>query len=377
MLDFPKHGMFLDRKMNANRKSISEAGILAALKAGAVELPPLSLETAQSERLCLPGGRCTADAVVSVSQGSREYQFAAEIRSQSTPRTFESAVARIRSCVEGQPGLYPMIVAPYLSREQLLELERRGVSGLDLCGNGIVTVPGELLVFRDGAPNRFRSSAPIKNVYRGMSSLVGRALLACPGYPSVGAVRETIRQRGADLALSTVSKVLKVMEEDLLIERQPGRLRLNQPERLLDRLATAYAPPSVARLLRGKVPLEGEALIRALSERSRTSGLCWTLTGLSSAGAYSTLEPGRCLSLYTPHADALLESVPLDESSRFPNLEVLEVTEGWAYFDVRERDGCRWASPVQSYLELSRGDKRDREAAAQVRSYLVGTASPC
>ena len=56
-------------------------------------------------------------------------------------------------------------------------LEREGVSGLDLCGNGVVTVPGEWLVYRTGKPNLYPQSFPIKNVFRGASSLVARVFL--------------------------------------------------------------------------------------------------------------------------------------------------------------------------------------------------------
>jgi len=48
-----------------------------------------------------------------------------------------------------------MIVTPYLSPERLNELEERGISGVDLSGNGIVVIPGEMFVRRTGEPNRF------------------------------------------------------------------------------------------------------------------------------------------------------------------------------------------------------------------------------
>jgi hypothetical protein len=42
------------------------------------------------------------------------------------------------------------------------------------------------------------------------------------------------------------------------------------------------------------------------------------------------------------------------------------------YFDAREEQGLRWASPVQCWLELSRLDKREREIADDVRKVILG-----
>jgi len=41
------------------------------------------------------------------------------------------------------------------------------------------------------------------------------------------------------------------------------------------------------------------------------------------------------------------------------------------YFDARQEEDFRWASPVQVYLELMAGDKRDRDTAEQVKSFLL------
>jgi len=60
----------------------------------------------------------------------------------------------------------PMLFMPFLSDRQLQELEREGLSGIDLCGNGVVIVPGTIAVFSSGRKNRFPSSVLIKNIYR-------------------------------------------------------------------------------------------------------------------------------------------------------------------------------------------------------------------
>jgi predicted oxidoreductase len=67
----------------------------------------------------------------------------------------------------------------------------------------------------------------------------------------------------------------------------------------------------------------------------------------------------------------LVERLPGSRTDRFPNLEIIEADDETAYFDALEDDKFLWASSVQVYLELMAGDKRDRETAEQVRSFIL------
>jgi hypothetical protein len=81
------------------------------------------------------------------------------------------------------------------------------------------------------------------------------------------------------------------------------------------------------------------------------------------------------LIIYCPRIDALLEQLAPTSSAtdRFPNLEIFDTQESPIYFDAKDEDGFFWASPVQTYLELMAGDKRDQETADQVRSFLLNS----
>jgi len=77
------------------------------------------------------------------------------------------------------------------------------------------------------------------------------------------------------------------------------------------------------------------------------------------------------LSVYCPRLETLLDRLSGSESDRFPNLELIETDDETVYFDARKEGDFWWASPVQVYLELMAGDKRDRETAEQVKAYLL------
>ncbi len=92
-------------------------------------------------------------------------------------------------------GYQPLLIKPFLREQHLQELEREGISALDLCGNGVVVAPGVLAVFRSGAKNRFSSSAPITSIYRKNSSRVGRVFLARSSYDAVQEIHAEINRR--------------------------------------------------------------------------------------------------------------------------------------------------------------------------------------
>jgi hypothetical protein len=275
-------------------------------------------------------------------------------------------------------GSLPMLIMPYLSQGHLQELEAAGLSGIDLCGNGVVIAPNKFSIFRSGKTNRFPSSAPIKNVYRKNSSMVGRAFLIRAGYGTVQEICAEINRRNllvnrwdkGPMNLSTVSKSLKILEEDLIVGRN-GSICLLQPEKLLEKLTENYVSPKIRERVRLKVSEETGPMQELLVRQARKLGMPLVATGSSSVAQFSVMQRGDILSVYCPRLDILGAQLPGNRVDRFPNLELLETEDEPVYFDAGEKGGFWWASPVQVYLELMSGDKRDRETAEQVKSFLL------
>ena len=83
------------------------------------------------------------------------------------------------------------------------------------------------------------------------------------------------------------------------------------------------------------------------------------------------MQRGDLLSVYCPRLEMLLGRLSGSQSDRFPNLELIETADETVYFDGRQEGNFCWSSPVQVYLELMAGDKRDQETAEQVKSYII------
>lgn len=347
--------------------------MMEQLQRGNVSLPPLSFRFLQTA----PGSKKSAqlDAFTEASWGKNKVKFAVECKALSTPKAFRAGLNMLKTSSIPK-GYNPLLFLPFLSEKQLLELEMEGISGIDMCGNGVVIVPNVLAVFRSGEKNRFTSSAPIKNIYRKNSSMVGRVFLFCSSYKTVQDIWNEINRKNLlvntrdkkPMSFSTVSKALKTLEEDLIISRGDN-ISLIQADRLLEKLSDNYNPVNINKQIRLKVTQEN--LRNYLIKKAKESGLPLVANGKSSVGRYAVMQRGDVLSVYCPRLEELMEKISGNQYDRFPNLEILETEDETVYFDARMDEDFLWASPVQVFLELMAGDKRDQEIAKQVRSYII------
>lgn len=361
--------------MERNRKIPTKREMIEQLRSGKISLLPLSFRLLKGGPEL--GGNFRFDALVEASWRENTARFAVECKSLSTPKAFQDGLNFLKT-TSLPKGYLPLLFLPFLSERQLQELEREGINGIDLCGNGVVVVPEMFAVFRSGEKNRFSSSAPIKNIYRKNSSMVGRVFLIRSGYETVQDVWAEINRRNTlvtrwdrkPMSLSTVSKALKTLEEDLITARK-DTIRLLQPEGLLEKLRENYVPSTIKERVRLKVPEESVTIGELLMKLSQAIGLPLVAAGTSSVGQYAVMQRGDLFSIYCPRLERLLETLPGSQTDRFPNLELIETEDETAYFDARQEGGFWWASPVQVYLELMAGDKRDQETAEQVKSYIL------
>ena len=346
-----------------------ESDILDAFRNRTVELPPLALELVGTDlRLESDGRILRPDAYIDARWRDRVFPFVAEFKTQTTPKSFVGAIAQVRVYAEAA-GLPPLLVSPYLSPERLQELEAKGVSGVDLCGNGVVTIPGEMLVVRTGNPNRFPASRGIANPYQGSSSLVARAFLSRPSYDSVQEVKGEVTERGGWVSLGTVSKALKSLEEDLIIRRQGRASALLQADGLLDRLAAGFRPPRTG----PRKTYRWRDTSEELASRLRAWGDELVLTGAASVERYGVMPREKAIQCYCPAIEPIEQGLgdELEASPRFPDLELIETRDPTVFFDSRDDGVICAASPVQCWLELQAGDKRQRDAAVGVRDRIL------
>ncbi|MBN2312623.1 MAG: hypothetical protein JXM79_01760 [Sedimentisphaerales bacterium] len=188
--------------------------------------------------------RYQADAIVEFSiQDGPTFEAVVEITPVASPKNVLEKSRILVECIgeDSNSNRIPMIVAPYMGAKQARILAEKGISWIDLSGNMLIRVSNKVYIERTGKRNRFPDTAPIKKIFQGTSALVSRALLLQPeGFTSLEKIVDFINQRNANITLSTVSKVLKQLDNELLINRSKSLITVADPEKLLERLTEGY-----------------------------------------------------------------------------------------------------------------------------------------
>lgn len=316
-------------------------------------------------------GRDRPEHRVRICWANESYEFVVEYRARSTPKAIDDAVLNARRSSD-MTGLPAMIIVPYLNERRLDELAAESISAVDLSGNGVVIVPGQLFLRTTGQPNRYPDSQPTKYAYRGATSLVPRVFLCQPQFESVSAIKDSIEARGGSVALSTVSKALARMTEDVLIDRTDSRITLIQPDALLDKLRESFQPPVARTSIRVRVEGSVPALFRRANQEQQRPRL--VLSGSAAQSWYAAGMRSDERTAYCERIDDLRTRLQdlWEETERFADLTVVETKERTPFFDSRtDEEGITYASPVQAFLELSVGDKRDQEMAGAIRTAIL------
>lgn len=335
---------------------------------GEFTFPPASLSYFSiPETMELDGG-------LAVSWFNRTAKFAFEYKSLSTPKALEEATRQVITRLK--KPLLPMVIVPYLSGEALDRLENQMVSGLDLCGNGVVIAQGQFWLRQGREPNRFKSSMPLRNIFRGTSSLVARCFLLRESFETLAELRQFALAQmpesflagkdGAILSKGTVSKVVRILEEERIVERDKTRVRLLARERLLEQLQSSHRKGDNRAVL-GKSPLTPEEIWAKLAG----SQMLYVGTGTASASYYGLISGLDRQQLYVDSLSQASELLMLKPTRLFPTVELIEEKSPVPYFNACNDGPKRWASLIQTWLELSAGDPREQIAAQQLRSNLA------
>ena len=349
---------------------------------GGLELGPvklaLGLKSITTDET--PGYEPIANANFQTRISGKDFFFNSPISAISTPKALRYAIDKAKQYAKIYEQTFPdmtylpLVIAPYLSADRLDELQEQECCGADLCGNGVIVAEG-VSIYRTGKPNRYPNTAEIRNVYRRKSALIPQALLLQPSFGAIKELVEFINSRGGNIAFATVSKVLKKLEEDLVVARKAKSIRQIQPEKILDALRTNYRPPKITNTWLGRCNAASlKELVTPLQQAADAQEKRFVLTGTASANQYCTFGGEQIVSIYTEASIApLLDATgrQYEEGKRFANLEIFQTFSDWVYFDPRDKDGLQVASPIQAYLELANGDPRQRQAGEQIRQRIL------
>ena len=294
------------------------------------------------------------DAYLTLAWKGKKFKFNVEVTGNLY---LEAKLAQLKQIVPNYKDI--LIIVPYLTKGISELIKREQINCVDLSGNYYLQRE-DLLAIRLEKPDQYKSLSRIKKIYSGNSAILSRFLLAGSKEfpPGLLGLQRELGSRNGELAQSTISKVLTEMERDQIILKAKDGLKLLQARKLLDRLREQYKPPTVTRVIKLKCPGD------PVSWLNQQIDLPWVRTGESSACRYSPTATNQVLSVYVPRLP-----VELPAEDRFSNLILYVTTDSFVYFDCDTENG--WASQIQTYLELSQMDKREREIAETIKTSIL------
>jgi len=325
-------------------------------------LPSLLAEVLDEEHIELYQDEERRDLGIDVlADDSRGRRWAIEIKNSSRPGQVDRAAAQLVH--HEDEGFIPILVVPYMSKAGAETADRRGLNWLDLSGNAHIRDEG-LHIWVQGQPDRFRAVGRPSSPFAPKSARVTRTLLLDPG--------RWWRQK--DLADATslddgnVSRIVRRLDEEDLLERRERELRPRDPGLLLDAWAQDYRFDRHQAVF-GHLSGGGIEISRELDRRLADANVAHAFTGLPAAWAMSQFARFRLTSVYVegdPHLVADETEMRLGEKGA--NVQLLGPDDDGVFAGGEEFDRLPCVAPVQVYLDLLSLPERSREAADHLRA---------
>lgn len=267
-------------------------------------------------------------------------------------KVLRDATPRAITAITPAKGLQ-LVIADWLSERSQQLLRDGGVSFLDSTGNAEVRLsePG-LFIRTSGAP-RNPSPAPTKgpNLKGPKAWALLRTLIECPPPLGVRALADAV-----DVDAGYVSRVLRVLEDELLLTREPrGPVTALEWEGVLRRASASYSMFD-ANVSTTWVAASGpERLLDDLSDK-RTGR--WAVTGSFAAARLAPVAAPEQAIIYAEDPERLARAGRLLPVTRGANVIVLEPFDPIVFERTTTTDGVPSVSVAQATLDCLRGNAR-------------------
>lgn len=306
-----------------------------------------------------------ADGILILKFGTAAIELLIDIKTKTALSIIEQSLSNLERIKnqKAYKNFLPTLCVPYLTKDIVERLKYYSISGIDLNGNYYLT-SSKFIAIRLDQKNLFREKRTIKDIYSRNSSLLSRLLLKEKKLQNnLNSISNQLKSLGRQLSLSTISKVLKILEEDLIILRNENEIRLIQPNILLDKLTEGYRKPEILSSTYLKLP---ENRLEAKKILDNAIGINnWILTGESSAEKYTSTTPENIRRIYC--STSVVKSLESYIDNKFYNYILFYTRDKYIFFDSQGY----YSSRIQTFFELSMLDKREKEIAKDIKKDIL------
>jgi hypothetical protein len=360
-------------------------------------LPNVRLENLVEQ----PEAKGRFDASFDLQFGQTKVEVYVEVKSAYTPKQIEQIAPWLSQMKAMKKGAAFALVCPAISPQSQKLCFEKNVDFIDLAGNVFINVPGKLLLERVGMEARQKSSPSFyRNPFSGKSSRILRVLLqqswaltlrdkrsvdmfdvnpAMERKPKAWTLSEITEELAAEstrtqcpgisfeVSLSLASRVLRSLEEELLVIRKNSSIVVPEPRRLLSRWAQEYKDRYRWYLRRSfKVTNAFGPGLKAV--RQGLEGLlqrqCYAFTGAAAASVTAPFVDVDPIDLYiSDEAGAENLRASVSGTSVGPDLRVIYAFDVGVFMYSSLEDGIPVVSDIQAYLDLFARGGRDLKQA--------------
>lgn len=253
-------------------------------------------------------------------------------------------------------------MAPYLSKSVRELLERRGVSYADHTGNTRVVLdePGLFILTTGAEANPWPDKRQM--TLRGVKA--GRVVRALArSRPPVG-VRDLAAL--ADTDPGYVSRLLKMLDSEAIVERTRGRVEQIDWRRLLAQWAEDAPLSSRSEATTWLAPRG----LKSVLENLTAADFRYLLTGSAAASRVAPVAPTRLLSIYVEDPIGAAEALGLRRADAGANVILLQPDDEGIYEDATEAEELKQASLPMIAADLLTGPGRAPAEAEALMDWM-------
>lgn len=318
------------------------------------------------------------DAAINLRVADREITLLVEAKKVGYPRDVQQAIWQLRRAKVEQPlrnGDVLVVIANYLSPGAKAQLQAEHIGYFESGGSLYLPAPGAYCYIEKPSAKSFKRA--VRSLFSGRRAQVIHALLV--HHERWFGVHELAKL--AFVSPATVSEVFSELEKQDWIAIQgkgPRKERqLSHPSALLDAWGKELQERAAPSIHRYYVPgAKADDLMQRFGEQFAKSNIEYAVSYEYAAQRYapflSSVSNVRLRLLESPETKDVLSKLgarPVVEGSNFG---VIETNENCELLFRNKIDNVWLASPIQTYLDLLRGEGRSNEMAEHLRHERIG-----
>lgn len=305
--------------------------------------------------------RESLDLGVDVVADARGRRWLFQLKTSSRPGLVATAAEQIDAL--GDVDAIAVLVVPFMTSAGAKSARDRSLNWLDLSGNAQLRTDDGLYIHVEGRPNQYASRGRPSSPFAPKSSRVAHAMLLEPDRWW----RQKRLAEVADLDDGHVSRIVRRLADDALLDRQGNEVRPRDPELLLDAWSDDYRFDRHDIVI-GHATGSGIDLARELHRRLERAEIDHAFTGLPAAWALNPFARFRLNTVYV-HGDPreAADAVELRRNEPGANVQIVGPDDRGVFLGERELEDLPCVSPVQIYLDLEHLPERSDDAARQLR----------